>query len=81
MEMGEEWVVVRIESGYLRASVLKAKLEAAGIPVSLRYESAGPVLGITVNGLGEVRILVPRSLASEAEEVLKETQLPEGGEN
>ena len=36
-------------------------LESEEIPVLLRYESAGEVFGITVNGLGKVDILVPKT--------------------
>jgi hypothetical protein len=52
--------------------VIKGKLEAAGIPVLLDYESAGPVIGITVNGLGEVRLLVPQNRAEEARALIEE---------
>jgi hypothetical protein len=58
--------VVYVEHGLSRAHVIKAKLESAGIPVLLDYESAGPAFGITVNGLGAVRILVPSDRADEA---------------
>lgn len=57
--------------GQLEAQVIKTKLESAGIPVLLDYESAGVVLGITVDGLGEVRVMVPETLAQEAEELLR----------
>jgi hypothetical protein len=52
--------------------VIRAKLEAAGIPCLLRYESAGPVFGLTVDGLGAVRVLVPRHLAEEARALIEE---------
>jgi hypothetical protein len=54
------------------AHVLKSKLDAAEIPSLLKYESAGPVFGITVDGLGQVCILVPREFADEATELLTE---------
>ena len=59
-------VVIHIAQGLLRAQVIKAKLEEAGIPVLLDYESAGPVIGITVDGLGEVRVLVSARQAHRA---------------
>ncbi len=59
-------VVVHITQGLLRAQVVKAKLEEAGIPAMLDYESVGRVIGITVDGLGEVRILVPMRYADRA---------------
>jgi len=57
-------------AGLLQAEVIKGRLESAGIPVVLDYESAGRVIGITVNGLGEVRVLVPDGRAEDALELL-----------
>jgi len=54
------------------AQIYKSKLEAAEIPVMLQYDSAGQVFGIIVDGMGEVRVMVPEPLAAEAEEVLAE---------
>jgi hypothetical protein len=54
----------------MQAEIIKGRLESAGIPVMLDYESLGRVMGITVNGLGEVRILVPDERADEARELL-----------
>ena len=67
-----ELTMVYIEQGLLRAQVIKAKLEEAGIPVLLEYESAGPIFGITVDGLGQVRILVPDRYADEARDLIDE---------
>lgn len=67
--------VVHIAQGLLRAQVVKAKLQEAGIPVLLDYESAGPVIGITVDGLGEVRVLVPARQARRARLLLVNRQL------
>ena len=58
--------------GQLKAHVIKTKLESAGIPALLDYESAGVILGITVDGLGEVRVMVPEALAQEAKELLSQ---------
>ena len=63
---------VYITQGLLRAQVIKAKLEEAGIPVLLKYESAGPAIGIVIDGLGEVRVLVPSEYAAEARMLLEE---------
>jgi hypothetical protein len=64
-------------AGMLKAQVIKAKLEAAGIRVLLNYESLGPVIGVTVNGLGEVRVLVPTKDADEARVLIKEVEPPD----
>lgn len=63
-------VAIHVVHGLTRAHVLKTKLESAGIPVLLEYESAGPIIGITVDGLGAVRILVPRELAEQAQSLI-----------
>lgn len=63
---------VRVAHGLLQAEVYKSKLESAGIPVMLEYESLGPALGITVDGLGEVRVMVHDELAAEARALLEE---------
>jgi hypothetical protein len=65
-----ELTVVYVEQGLARAHVVKGKLESAGIPVLLDYESAGPAMGIMVDGLGRVRILVPADRADEARSLL-----------
>jgi hypothetical protein len=59
-------------AGLAKAQVIKSKLDSAGIPVVLDYESVGPVIGITVDGLGQVRVLVPQDRAEEASELIKE---------
>jgi hypothetical protein len=64
-------VVVHITHGLLRAQVIKSKLEYAGIPVLLNYESVGPIYGITVDGLGEVRVLVPTEHADQARALIE----------
>lgn len=58
--------VVHVAQGLLNAQVIKAKLEEAGIPALLDYESVGPIIGVTVDGLGEVRVLVSDRCADEA---------------
>jgi hypothetical protein len=64
---------VRTTAGLLKAQVIKAKLEEVGIPVLLDYESIGPVMGLTVDGLGQVRILVPTVYAEQARELIRES--------
>ncbi len=58
--------------GQLEAQVIKTKLESAGIPALLDYESISVIYGITLDGLGEVRVMVPEALAQEAEELLSQ---------
>lgn len=72
MENGSDPVVVFRSQGHLQAEVARSKLEAAGIPAMLSYDSASTVFGITVDGLGEVRVLVPASFAGDAQALLVE---------
>lgn len=69
-----ELVCVYSCQGWDLAQIFRSKLEAMGIPVLLKYESAGLVFGITVDGLGKVRIMVPQTYASEAEELLNSNE-------
>jgi hypothetical protein len=59
-------------SGMLNAQVLRSKLEEAGIPAVLDYESAGLLYGITASGLalGQVHILVGDDDLEEAKRIL-----------
>ena len=70
MPAREQLVTVRTAK-YMEAQIIKGRLESEGIPVLLSYESAGLVYGITIDGLGEVKIMVPRRLAEEAKEILE----------
>lgn len=72
LAVNEGLVCVYVAQGQLPAHMVKARLESAGIPVLLRYESAGLVYGITVDGLGEVGVWVPVSRAAEAQRLLAE---------
>lgn len=56
--------------GSLEAEIVKSKLESYGIPVLLEYEAAGRIFGITMDGLGKVKVMVPRELAEEARKAL-----------
>lgn len=67
-------VEVYTSQGHMRANAAKLKLEAAGIPAMLSYESVGRVWGLTVDGIGEVRVLVPERYAVEAQGLLEEEE-------
>jgi hypothetical protein len=64
--------VVYRAAGQLEAHIIKGKLESEGIPALLQYESE--VFGLTVDGMGEVRILVPEPKAEQAREVIARTE-------
>ncbi len=67
-----KFVTVYRSYGMLAAQVVKGKLETAGIPTILKYESAGQVLGLTVDGLGEVEVQVLAPFADEATALVTE---------
>jgi hypothetical protein len=56
--------------GSMEAEIIKSKLESFHIPVLLKFESAGHIFGITMNGLGKVRVMVPKSFLPEARKIL-----------
>ncbi len=62
--------VVYRASGLTEAELIKGYLESEDIPVDLEYESAGPVYGLTLDGLGEVRVRVPLDYAEAARAAL-----------
>jgi hypothetical protein len=66
----EKWEVVHVSSGMIDANIVAGRLETEGIPVRLQYEAVGVIYGLTVDGLGEVRILVPAGHIERALEVL-----------
>ncbi len=65
-------VTVYVAQGQLEANVVKSKLESEGIPAILQYDSATIVYGMTVDGLGEVRVQVPEPLAATARAILSQ---------
>lgn len=66
-------VKVYESQGIYAAEVVKAKLQACGIPAMLKYESIGQVIGLTVDGLGRVEVYVSAENADEAAGLLLET--------
>jgi hypothetical protein len=68
----KEWAKVHTAANILDANLIKGKLESEEIPVMLKYEVAGQIYGITVNGLSEVRVFVPREMQKEAAEILNQ---------
>jgi hypothetical protein len=75
-----EQLVTVYTARYMEAQIIKGRLESEGIPVLLSYESAGLIYGLTIDGLGEVKIMVPKHLAEEAKEILRVGESAKGGE-
>jgi hypothetical protein len=74
----EESELVRVHTaqGWHLAQIYKSKLEAAEIPVLLRYDAIGIVYGLTVDGLGAVDVLVPAEFADDARVLLEDLEVP-----
>ena len=69
----DNFVVVEVVYGEMKANILKAHLESEGIPVYLKYESLGRVTPLLIDGLGEIKIKVPAEFAEEARQILQQT--------
>ncbi len=65
----EEFELTRV-SGKFEAEPIVAALRANGIPARTRGEAAGELYGLTLDGMGEVTILVPSRYAAPARKLL-----------
>ena len=63
------------------ADLWKAVLEASGIPVHLRQEAIGAVLGNTVGEIAAVDLWVPREQAAEALQILQDERVEPADED
>lgn len=66
MKKEKELVAVYRAAGEAEAQVVKGLLESHGIPCFLKSNAAPSVHVFTVDGLGEVRVMVRREMASQA---------------
>jgi len=66
----EKLVDVYRASGELEAHVIKGLLESNGIPCMLRSDAAFSVHAFTVDGMGEVKVVVLESMAEEARRIV-----------
>ena len=57
--------------GDLEAQVIKGLLESYGIPCLLQSHTASSVHPFAIDGLGEVRIMVPEKAADEAKRLIE----------
>jgi YD repeat-containing protein len=69
----DPWSVVFTASGMAQANIITGRLETEGIPTRLKYEAAGAIYGITINGLGEVKVLVPAEELARAGDILAQS--------
>lgn len=80
-EVTEHNLVELVEfEGIMEAQILKTKLDSEGIPCMLKYDSIGMLLGITTNGLGKVKVMVPDDFLEKARELQLEDDHAEDDE-
>jgi len=65
-----DWTIVYRASGMTQARIVAGRLEAEGIATHLDYDAVTNIYAITIDGIGEVRILVPREDLVRAREAL-----------
>ncbi len=68
----DDLVVIKEIEGFLEGEILKAKLDSFEIPCMLKRETARRLFGLTLNGLGKVRLVVPSKFKDEALAILNE---------
>ena len=59
-----------VTDGLMEAEIIKSKLVSFGIPCMLKFESSGRLFGITLNGLGQVKVMVPPEFFDRAKEII-----------
>ncbi|MCX6001789.1 MAG: DUF2007 domain-containing protein [Chloroflexi bacterium] len=70
MEAGDQLVTIYRAMGQPEAEIIRGRLEVEGIIAIFKYESIGSVYGLTVNGLGQVKVQVPAKYADRALEII-----------
>ena len=68
--MENEWIVVHTAQGELEETQMRSFLNAHGFPTSARGEALRKTHGLTLDGLGQVEILVAPEHAADAKELL-----------
>ena len=69
-----EWIKVKEIQGIVKAQIIKGLLEASGIPVKLKHETAAVLFGISMNGIGKVEILVPQEYENLAKNLIEKAE-------
>ena len=70
MKNKEQMIEVYRASGDMEAQVIKGLLESYGIPCLLRSDAAHSVHVLTVDGMGEVKVMVWESMAEKAKRLI-----------
>ncbi len=63
-------IVIYKAAGEIEAELVKGKLNNAGIPALLEHDAGGTAIGLTIDGWGEYRVLVPEGRVLEARTLL-----------
>jgi hypothetical protein len=71
LSKGKELVAVYRAAGELEAQVIKGLLESNGIRCFLKSHAAPSVHVLTVDGLGEVKVMVLSSMADQAKRLIE----------
>lgn len=75
MNQDAELVSVYRAMGLPEAEIIRGRLITEGIPAMLKYESLGIVCGLTVNGLGQVEVIVPSAHADQSRQIISGADL------
>jgi len=72
--MEHEWIVVYTAQGEFEETQVRSFLAAHGIPTTIRGEALRKTHGLTLDGLGQVEILVAPEHADEARRLLDDAE-------
>ena len=65
-----DYITIYTAQGMLRAMTIRGCLESASIPVALEYETPQPIPGLSPEGKGRVKVMVPLKWENEARALL-----------
>ena len=71
MNRKEELTEVYRSAGEMEAQIIKGLLESNGIPCLLQSNASPSVHVFTVDGMGEVKVMVWKSMAEKASNLIK----------
>jgi len=71
LSSNEKLVEVYQARGEMEAQIIKGLLESYGVPCFLKSQAAPSVHTFTVNGMGEVKVMVRESMAEKARRLIR----------
>jgi hypothetical protein len=71
MKQDNDWELL-LKTDPSEAEIIRGKLETMGIKANLEQEAVGKIMGLTTDGLGEVKIFVEKDKLEEAKNILEE---------